>query len=105
MRIVKKIDPSLLDMQMSLKTQTLSKDIADSRIISVLLDICFIRHSEDGMKYAVNILELIRKLDETRGKPLLFKEIVESVLWNIRASRNAFCSIDVSSYLLVFRKL
>lgn len=105
MRIVKKVDPSLLDMQMSLKIESLFGDTADSKVITTLLDICYIRYAEDGSRYTVNMLELIRNVEKTESKPRVFKEIVESVLLNMRTSRNAFCSTNILPLLIDIQKV
>lgn len=87
MRVVRNVDPSLLDMQLSLLSQVSSKGIVGSKDIDTCLDIILIRHDEDGEKYAENILELAENVDKAASRLRVSRKFVERVLTDIRTSR------------------
>lgn len=86
MKLIKSVDPSLLDLQMSLITESLLKNPANSRTVGTLLDLIRIQHEEDGSEYATQILELIRNVDKSTTKPRVSKEIIETVFTDLSAS-------------------
>jgi hypothetical protein len=90
MKLIKSVDPSLLDMQTSLIMQSLSKNSADSGTITVLLDLILIRYNPDGAQYAASVLELMKNVDKLSAKPRVSKHIIETVLTDLRASCKRF---------------
>jgi hypothetical protein len=86
MKLIKRVDPSLLDMHISLATGSLLKNPADSRTVMVLLDLILVRHNDDGSEYAASVLELIKNMDNSTTKPRVSKQIIETVLTDLRTS-------------------
>ena len=86
MKIIKRVDASLLDMHLSFTTESLIKNPADSRTLTILLDLILVRHNENGSEYAASVLEVIEKVDKSTTKPRVSKQIVETVLKDLRIS-------------------
>jgi len=87
MRIINKVDPAIIDGQISMILQTVLNETSNAQVIPYLLDITLIRHAEDGGNYAAGIIDLIHHVEKTTSKPHVFREIVEAILTDIRASR------------------
>jgi len=86
MKLIKRVDSSLLDMHTTFTTELLIKNPADSRTATVLLDLILVQYNEDGSKYASRVLEMIKNVDESTTKPRVSKQIVETVLRDLRVS-------------------
>ena len=96
MRVIRNVDPSLLDMQLSLLSQISSKGTIGSMDIDTCLDIILIRHDEDGEKYAEHIVELAENVDKVASRLRVSRKIVERVLTDIRTSRTTSAFLCVS---------
>src|SRR5438445_9709426 len=97
MRVVRNVDPSLLDMQLSLLSQISSKGTIGSKDTDTCLDIILIRHDEDGEKYAEHIVELAENVDKAASRLRVSRKIVERVLTDIRTSRTISAFLRVSN--------
>jgi len=86
MKLIKRVDSSLPDMHMAFTTELLIKNPADSRTVTILLDLILVQHNEDGSEYASRVLEIIKSVDESTTKPRVSKQIVETVLRDLRVS-------------------
>ncbi|KDR75335.1 hypothetical protein GALMADRAFT_140851 [Galerina marginata CBS 339.88] len=89
LRIVNKVDPAILDSQISLLLSsnlnaTLKKDASIMRA----LEIASVRYQQKGEEYASQVLGLLRLLDNAMTTPQVFKGVIETVLTDARASPN-----------------
>ncbi|KAF9528535.1 armadillo-type protein [Crepidotus variabilis] len=91
-RIVNKVDPAILDMQISLTLDAAVGEKVNEIAISRALDMLSIRHSNDGEKYASSVVELAQKAEVMSAKPHVLRSVVKEVLTVIRASPKAFGS-------------
>ena len=91
------VDPSLLDMQLSLSSQISAKGTISSKDIDYCLDIILIRHGEDGGKYATHVLELAENADKAASRLRVSRKFVERVLTDIRTSRTTSAFLRFSN--------
>ncbi|KAJ3511219.1 hypothetical protein NLJ89_g4224 [Agrocybe chaxingu] len=101
LRVVNKVDPGILDVQMDLILQSLSaSNTIEPVVLRRLMDIIFIRHGNDGRRYAARVIELVGQLDRLRTHPHVFKDVVEAVLLDIRISSAPTFLVDCSEHFV-----
>uniref|UniRef100_A0A8H7Y844 Clathrin/coatomer adaptor adaptin-like N-terminal domain-containing protein n=1 Tax=Psilocybe cubensis TaxID=181762 RepID=A0A8H7Y844_PSICU len=101
LRIIKKVDPGILETQISLLFNKAFPNTEGSTVISRILEITSIRYGQDGSGYAQQILDFIRHLDQQSSSPTqVIKEIIEVVLIDMRlSSKGDFVSSCVNNFV------
>lgn len=82
MRIVNRVDPTILDIKITqIKAQGL-----DLTRASRILQIISVHFETDGATYASEVLKLFEEIEETAKSPEVVHYIVETVLTTIQSS-------------------
>ena len=82
MRIVNRVDPTILDIKI---TQIKAQGLDLTRTTRVL-EIVAIRFVHDGAAYASEVLKLFEEIEKTSRSSQIVKHLVENVLTTIQSS-------------------
>ena len=88
LRIIKRVDFSILDghVEALLKNAATEPTTLEAVILRTL-EVRLIQYREDGGEYAREILEILRRIDETMQEAYIFKGAIEVILTELRVPR------------------
>lgn len=88
MRIIKRVDSSILDGHVAaLLKNAVAEPTTLEAVILRTMEVRLVQYREDGGEYAREILEILRKIDETVPEPCVFKGAIEVILTELRNPR------------------
>ena len=88
LRIIKRVDFSILDghVEALLKNAAAEPTTLEAVILRTL-EVRLIQYREDGGEYAREILEILRRIDETMQEAYILKGAIEMILTELRVPR------------------
>jgi len=84
--VVNKVDPAILDAQISLLMKNRPDAAERATFVSRVLGIAFVRHASEGDGYAKQLLGLINHLEHGVTPLPIFKDVIEIALNNAHIS-------------------
>jgi len=90
LRIVNRVDPTILDTQISQIRNTVLPTAVDQQLLGQILDIAFIRYEGSGREYGQQVLELLQDVEKASTSSKVFKEVVERFLTDARIPSTTF---------------
>lgn len=96
LRIVNKVDPTILDTQIS---QIRSSSVDQQHLIKIL-DATFIRYESSGGEYSQQVLALLEDVEKASPAPKVFKGVIEQFLTDVHIPEDrAFITSCASHFI------
>ncbi|KAF4621331.1 hypothetical protein D9613_000541 [Agrocybe pediades] len=100
LRVVNKVDPAILEAQISLLMEKVPEPAERGAFTSRVLNIAFTRYALDGGEYARQVIELARHLEAGLKTQPVFKEVIELALNHAHLSEHPGFLTSFSDYLI-----